>query len=226
MHLKIKVVDFLRDLLWNSEARNTYMDILGLRQVCFSESSPGGLFLDPLDLISVHLAVYSTELNQSVLVGASRILPQSRCEAHGVSFPLEEIVRTWSPAHRQAFDGYRAHVGDMMNIGYLCVNTQFRSAHGGFRLADVLSWLSARWVSRMGESNLCFFLNQKYRMERWIQPIGPWPALPPAVHPVVKEPHNLVLMRKINANYFQNKTDLEPLLDEALILPVEKKKAA
>lgn len=199
MFLKVvkKLVDGLRD----EEKAKAFMEMVELRQRMYRTHKDNVLILDPYDLIADHLLIYSSRDER--LMGYQRSISAQACKDHDLDFPMEALLR----GRVGLAEGYRAfqeQAKDILHMGYLCLDPDYRSEIEGIKIIDFTTWACFR-VSGMPRESVALTasLNNRYKQDPYLRNIGEWiPNLPDLKHPVIPDPHRIVLIPKVREGYW------------------------
>lgn len=89
-------------------------------------------------------------------------------------------------------------------MGYLCLDPDYRSEIEGIKIIDFTTWACFR-VSGMPRETVALTasLNNRYKQDPYLRNIGEWiPNLPDLKHPVIPDPHRIVLIPKVREGYW------------------------
>lgn len=204
--MKIKVLRDLKGVLTLPAAREAWCDIVELRQRLYGSQSPYALILDKYDLIADHIVLYS---DTGTAMAYVRSVTSLTCSERRQPLPIEAVV---SALPERLSEHYRQFVNARKiaaNMSYLCLDQGFRPELKGIKIIDLMTWFALRASGHPFDSlAYCATPNMKYKLREWLEKLGTSISRGDSfVHPVVPEPHELVLIPEIRAEYWREKAE-------------------
>lgn len=199
MHLR--VVKDLSKSLCDTEKTSMFMEAVELRQRSYRSHRKNVLILDAYDLISDHLLLYSSR--DGKLIGYQRSVSAQKCREHDLDFPIENLLRG-REEYTRGYAAFRKAASEPLHMGYLCFDPAYREELGGIKIVDLATWILFRVSGIVLESlGLTASANNRYKQDPVLRNIGDWiPDLSDLVHPLIPDPHRIVLIPKVRETYW------------------------
>jgi hypothetical protein len=214
--MRIRIIRHIKKILNQDVARKTFVEFVEMRQRLFEAQYGKALCLDRYDLISDHVVIYE-DSEFSRPMAYVRSITAETCQEYDVPLPLEQII-SHSPEHVNAFKEFEAQVPLPVHMGYLCLDMRYKSALGGIKLVDLLTWMGFVVPGpQPGRMGLCATLNSKFHQNAWLESVGPAvQGIARLAHPVIPDPHDLLLIPSIrSADWGEQPLKFGSLLDKA-----------
>ncbi len=199
--MEYRMVKKLANQLDNGEATRRFIEVIELRQRLFREHRETILILDAYDLVCDHVLLYSGQ--DSRLIGYLRSVSLETCRQYDIAFPMEALIAS-RPEYGFAYKRFLNLSKNPMHMGYLCFDPAYKSELNGLKAIDLLAWLG--FISSgvpVNELGLACTLNNRYKQDVPMRLVGEWiPNLPDFKHPVVDDPHRVVLIPRLAEDYW------------------------
>lgn len=199
--MEYRSVKKLANQLQNGDATRRFIEVLELRQRLFREHRETILILDSYDLVCDHVLLYSSR--DAKLIGYLRSISLETCRQYQLAFPIESLTDS-RPEYGIGYQRFLNQAKNPMHMGYLCFDPAYKQELNGLKAIDLLAWLgfvtSGVPVTELG---LACTLNNRYKQDEPMRLVGEWiPNLPDYKHPVVADPHRVVLIPRLAENYW------------------------
>jgi hypothetical protein len=200
--MRLKVVRNLTDNLKKKNVTGAFVEMLELRQRLFREHDPKLLLLDSYDLISDHVLLYSGIDNQ--LIGYVRSVTESQCLTYKVPYPMY-LLLGGRAEYREGINEFRQRTGEAIHMGYLCFDPRYRDELRGAKFIDLMVW-AALELSGVSHSEVGFTgtMNNVYKQDEAMKLLGEWIHQPDFNHPVIEALHRVLLIPRIDPNYWEH----------------------
>lgn len=201
--MRFRIIRQLRRLLRDQTAQKAFAEFVELRQRIFSAEYGKALCLDRYDLVADHIIVYEN-LSFKNPIAYMRSVTSKACEEVEVPLPIVQSI-SHSPVHMRAFSQFMTEVSSPVHMSFLCLDKRYKAALDGFKLVELLTWVAFQVAgpqpSKMG---YCSTPNSKFHLNAWIEIMGKAvDGLPKLTHPVIPDPHELILIPKIRESYWK-----------------------
>lgn len=200
--LRVVFLDQALDEFKDPDVRRVFCDVIELRRRCFKEVDPQSILFDAADLVATHVCFYQDQ-PQGALIGAYRLVHQARCEQFKMKLPLQVTLEQACFPGLKEFTDFQRRVVDAKHGGLMCIDPQYRHQLTGAPLVEMFYYLGSKYVTAMGQNNICFLINKKYHLDRWAKVLGNWTKYPDVAHPQVGDPHELILIPEIDTGSIQ-----------------------
>lgn len=201
--MKLRVIRSIVRNLSDRKTNEDFMRMVELRQRIYQDLKSDVLIMDQYDLIADHLMLFSDH-SDNKLIGYIRSIPSAKCRQFQIEFPIATLVKR-HPEYELAYRRFQKEAIDPIQVGYLCVDPDYRSELRGIKALDFLAWVSLK-ISGVPEEKASFAttLNNKYKMDPIVENMGECvPDLPDFIHPTIPESHRLTLVPRIRPDYWE-----------------------
>lgn len=197
----LRVVRNLTQDLRDTEKTQAFMEAVELRQRSYQTHRANVLILDSYDLISDHLLFYSSRDDK--LIGYQRSVSAKKCREHELDFPIENLLRG-RPEYVEGYAAFKAEAVEPLHMGYLCFDPAYREELEKVKIIDLAIWILFL-VSGIARDLIGFTasINNRYKQDPYVRKIGDWiPGVSDLVHPLIPEPHRIVLIPRVRDTYW------------------------
>ena len=199
---KLVLLDYAKLHLDNPEVQKALSDMIIIKQKNFERTDPNYIVTDKHDMISTHFMIYDTNNPFCPkLVLALRVTYQDRAEKHKLKTPIQELLPNLDEKIQQHFNDFKINYPVLADCNAWFVDPDYSLKSSGLRLSDIAYTMVYLHLSRMGLTHFVGCTNEKYKASRWVENIGHFPAGFYFKHPLVNDPHMLILMRSFKHNY-------------------------
>lgn len=199
--MEFRLIKGLANRLADGDATRRFMEVVQLRQRMFRGHRDTILILDAYDLICNHVLLYSSR--DSKLIGYLRFVSLETCRRYELAFPMEAVIAS-RPEYRFAYNQFIQKSKNPMHVGYLCFDPAYKSELNGLKAIDLLGWLGFITSDVPSKDlGLACTLNNRYKQDEPMRLVGEWiPNLPDFRHPLVDDPHRVVLIPRLAEEYW------------------------
>jgi hypothetical protein len=214
--MRIRFITQLRTMLSNTRARESYMDIVQLRQRVFEAEHRSALCIDRYDLIADHVIIYAGD-DFSRPMAHIRSVTADACQFHGLALPFEAGIEKYPDMQRAVLD-FKTAKPTHTNMGFTCFDHAYRAELAGVKVTDFLIWCGFQANGPVPRSvGLCATINSKYKLRYQLGDLAEEIIeFPPFIHSTLPQPHELVLISKLSDRFWDTgDRDFTPLLQRA-----------
>lgn len=201
-NFRLVILDYASRQIENGLVKQLLGDILTMKQFNFQRTNPDYIVTDKHDMIGTHYLVYdTTEMYSPRLIFALRTTFESRCKKHSVRTPIQDLLPSLSAEISDKYHQFVAQYPSIVDCNSWCVDANFSQKTSGLRLSDIGYAMVYLHMYRMGYDHLVGCTNEKYRASRWLENVGSFQRGLEFVHPVVPDPHMIILLKEFNRKY-------------------------
>lgn len=219
---RLVLLDYAKDQLDNLDVQKTVNDLIFTKQKNFLRTDPNYIVMDKHDMIGSHALIYDTSnLFNPKLIFALRTTYDCRATKYNVTPPLTSLKSSFNPEQLAHFESFKKDRGLLADCNSWFVDPDFSLKQSGMRLSDIGYTMMYLQVIRMGYDHIVGCTNEKYKAHRWLLNVGDFKKDFIFNHPVVPDPHMLILIEKFNTDYLQDTYfKHQDLFDEMLDLSI------
>lgn len=201
-NFRLVILDYASRQTGNGLVKQLLGDILTMKQYNFQRTNPDYIVTDKHDMIGTHYLVYdTTDIYAPQLIFALRTTFESRCKKHSVKTPFQDLLPTLSSEISDKYHQFAAQYPSIVDCNSWCVDANFSQKTSGLRLSDIGYVMVYLHLYRMGYNHFVGCTNEKYRASRWLENVGSFQKGIVFVHPVVPDPHMVILLNEFNRAY-------------------------
>jgi hypothetical protein len=201
---RLVLLDYAKEQLDNLDVQKTINDLIFTKQKNFLRTDPNYIVMDKHDMIGSHALIYETSnLFNPKLIFALRTTYDCRAAKYNVLPPLTSLKTAFTPELAEHFEAFKKDKGLLADCNSWFVDPEFSLKQSGMRLSDIGYTMMYLQVVRMGYDHIVGCTNEKYKAHRWLLNIGDFKKDFIFNHPVVADPHMLILIEKFNLSYLQ-----------------------
>lgn len=226
MNFKMIILDYAKIQLDNPISQRLLNDIITIKQKNFERTDPNYVVLDKHDMISTHFLIYdTTNIFSPRLIFALRMTYEDRASKHKIKTPLQDLIPHLSEECKIAYENFHLSHPVLADCNSWFVEPAFSLKESGLRLSDIGYAMVYLQAKRMGFNHIAGCTNEKYKASRWLENIGSFKKGMTFIHPIVPDPHMLVLIEKFNEAYIKSIYDqYQALFDQIYeVIPAELK---
>ncbi|MBL7557519.1 MAG: hypothetical protein JNM24_16945 [Bdellovibrionaceae bacterium] len=202
---KLVVLDYAKMQIHNPIVRNVLNDIIVTKQINFERADVDYVALDKHDMIGTHYLIYDTsDIFQPKLVAAIRSTYPTRAEKHHMRTPLLDLLSKLPENCQEAYQKFNSIYPLAADCGSLVVDSNYTFKSTGLKLIDICYAMIYIHARRMGYNNILGCTNEKFRSSRWLENIGSYQPGLNFIHPIVSDPHLLIMIEKFNVPYIES----------------------
>lgn len=215
---KLVILDNAIKQLNNPLAQRLLNDLLLARQKNFARTDENYIVLDKHDMIATHALIFdTTNIYSPELIFAMRITFQSRAQVHKVKTPIQDLSATLPIDCQNEIKKHIAEKNNLIEINSLFVDERYTHKNTGLRLPDIGFTAAYLQIARMGYNHFACCPNAKYKAHRLVDPVAQIDYSFDFVHPVVTDPHKLILVNQFKKEYLAEVyKENQSLFDQAL----------
>lgn len=202
--LYLEVIKNLSNQLTDRRVTRSFMDAVEVRQRLFRQNRANVCVLDSYDMFSDHLLLRSRSDHR--VAAYMRVTSASTCQKYDYPYPLEGL-RNVIPGFDGPYARFRALAKEPLHMGYMCMDTEFRSEFAGLKLIELYAYLGFRCSGYpLDQVALSATVNAKYNFIPWLQDVGPKiEGLSDFAHPVIPESHQILMVPRVFEDYWSQK---------------------
>ncbi|MBL7542926.1 MAG: hypothetical protein JNL11_03875 [Bdellovibrionaceae bacterium] len=218
-NLRLVVLDYALKHIQNQATRQALNDLVVMKQVNFQRTDPNYVVTDKHDIIGTHYLVYDTsDLYEPKVVFALRTTYGDRSQQHRLNTPFQDLLPKISDRLQTAYQDFYKTRPVVVDCNSWCVDPQFSKKSSGLKLADIGYAMVFLHLTRMGHNHFIGCTNERYRASRWLESVGSYTRGYEFVHPVVPDPHMMIMIEKFDEAhmktvYEENKELFDQLYD-------------
>lgn len=176
-----------------------------LKQKNFERTDPNYIVLDKHDMIGTHSLIYeTTNLFEPRLVFAIRLTYEDRTQRHKLKTPLQELMPHLDSNCQRAFQTFKSQYPLVADCNSWFVDEEFSLKKTGLRLSDIGYTMVFLQVVRLGINHIAGCTNEKFKAHRRLENIGTFKKGYEFLHPIISDPHMLILIEKFNTAYIKS----------------------
>lgn len=204
-NFRLVMLDYVKSQLDSPLAQKVLNDMIVVKQKNFERTDPNYIVMDKHDMIGAHALVYDvTNLYQPKLVFALRLTFESRAKTHKLKTPIQDLAPHFDQRCKSAYDKFCQLHPSLVDCNAWFVDPEYSFKNSGLRLSDIGYTMVYLHIMRMGFDHFIGCTNEKYKAHRWIDNIGAFPKEYTFVHPVVPDPHMMIMMEGFNEEYLKS----------------------
>jgi hypothetical protein len=202
---RLVLLDYAKLQIENPLAQKALSDLIIVKQKNFERTDPNYVVIDKHDMIGTHALIYETsDLFNPRLIFALRVTFEDRAKIHNVQTPLQDLIPKLSDRLKNHYLIFQKKHKTLADCNSWFVDPNFSLKTSGLRLSDIGYTMVYLQVARMGLNHIIGCTNEKYKAHRWLENIGSFEKGYDFIHPVVPDPHMLVLIENFNKDYLAN----------------------
>lgn len=202
---KLVIFDYAKKQIENASAQKALSDLILVKQKNFERTDPDYVVLDKHDMVGTHFMIYETSnLFSPRLIAALRVTYEDRALMHKLKTPLQELMPHLDEKCQRAYQAFRKKHATIADCNSWFVDPNFSLKNSGLRLSDVGYAMVYLQVMRMGFDHIAGCTNEKYKASRWLENIGSFEKGYMFTHPVVPDPHMMILVDSFNEPYLKS----------------------
>lgn len=203
-NLRLVILDYAKEQIDDPIAKKILSDLFTVRQKNFERTDPNYIVLDKHDMIGTHALIFdTTDIYQPELIFAMRITFQSRAETHRIKTPVQDLMNHLPQECQFELKAFLDRKKTLIEVNSLFVANPFSFKHSGLRLSDIGFTVAFLQANRMGYNHFVCCPNEKYKAHRLVENIGRFEKSFEFVHPVVADPHLLILVEEFKKPYLR-----------------------
>lgn len=204
-HLRLFILDYAKRQIDDPLVSKVLNDVIITKQINFGRASEDYVTLDKHDMIGTHYLIYdTTNVFQPKLVAGIRSTYETRAQQHQMRTPIRELLPTLSDECVSAYTDFHSKYPLVADCGSLVVDSNYTFKNTGIRLVDICYAMIYIHIRRMGYNNILGCTNERFRSSRWLENIGSYRGGLMFMHPVVPDPHLLIMIEKFNVPYIKS----------------------
>lgn len=218
-NFRLVILEYPKLHLNNQITKSILLDLIVAKQNNFERSDELYVPNDKHDLIGTHFLIYDvTNPFQQKLIMGIRLAYEERAKLHKVSLPILETAAVFDKKTLQAFQNYRVSHPELVDCNSLFVDPRYTFKNTGLRLIDIGYAMVFFHLRRLSKNHFVGGSNEKYKSSRWVENVGEFSKEFIFTHPVVKDPHMLIMIDKFKTEnignlYFENKDLFDNLIE-------------
>lgn len=201
--MRLRIIRNVKNILNDPKAAKAFVHFVEMRQRLFEAQYSKALCLDRYDLIADHVLIYEDSGFEQPIAYV-RSIAADTCAEYDIPLPILQSI-SHSPVHLEAYQRFEKEVPLPVHMGFLCLDQRFKQALRGVKLVDLLTWVGFIATGpRPEKMGLCATLNAKFNQNAWLESVGEAVGgLPLLKHPIIPDPHDLLLIPKIRPSYWK-----------------------
>ncbi len=224
MDLRLVVLDYPKLVLNREVVRKIFSDLTLAKQQNFERASETYVSMGPLDMISTHCLMYDqSELYTPKIVGGIRACWGNRARYHRLRLPIEDYITSAPIEYRKSFERFRAERPTLVDVNAGFADPDYTFAKTGVKITEMLYFALVQFIVRKGFDHWVGATNEKFKASRWAQLTGTSQDGMIFTHPLVQDPHKLLLMETLNYDWLWDCSQryADVISDRLEILPLE-----
>lgn len=204
-NFRLFILDYAKQQMDNPIVGKVLNDIIVAKQINFERASSDYIALDKHDMVGTHYLIYDvSNLFQPKLVAGIRSTYEARARQHHLSTPFLELLPQLPENCKTTYQEFNRLYPKTADCGSLVVDSNYTNKNTGLRLVDICYAMIYVHIRRMGYTNILGCTNERFRSSRWLENIGSYTRGLDFVHPVVPDPHLLIMIEKFNVPYIKS----------------------
>lgn len=201
-NFRLVILDYPKLQIDNPTTKTILSDILVKKQKNFERSDEFYIPNDKHDLIGTHFLIYdTTNPFQQKLVFGIRLTYEDRARLHKINLPILDLLSYFDKKVLEQFNQYRLTHPLLVDCNALFVDQEYTHKKSGLRLIDIGYVMIYFHLMRSGHNHFVGGSNEKYKSSRWVENIGNFRKDLLFIHPMVPDPHMLVLIDSFNVGF-------------------------
>jgi hypothetical protein len=202
---RMVVLDYAKNQLENSLAQKVLADLIVVKQKNFERTDPNYVVMDKHDMIGTHILIYNTEnIFNPQLIFALRMTYEDRSEKHYIKTPIQDVSTYFGLESKSAYKDFCGRHPTLVDCNSWFVDPEYSLKNSGLRLSDIGYLFMYLQIQRRGADHVIGCTNEKYKAHRWLDKIGYFDKSHYFKHPVVDDPHMLIMIEKFNVEYLSH----------------------
>ncbi len=214
-NFRLVILDYVMKSLDREPARKCLNDLIIMKQMNFLRTDPNYVVTDKHDIVGTHFLIYdTTDLYNPKVIFALRATYEDRCTQHNLRTPLQDLIPKLPLPLQQAYNEYHQEHPILVDCNSWCVELSYSQKKSGLRLSDIGYTMAFLHLARMGHNHMMGCTNEKYKAHRWLEHIGSFKKGYNFVHPVVPDPHMMILVEKFDEPFLKSVyQEYQPMFD-------------
>ena len=219
-NLKLVVLDYALKQKEKPLVRRLLNDIIFVKQENFERTDPNYVVLDKHDMIGTHFLIFdTTDIYQPQLIYGIRVTYESRAKTHKIKTPVQDLKLHLGGEAQSALQDFSRQYPELIEVNSLFVAPDYSIKNSGLHLSDIGFSMIFLQLARMGHGHFVCCPNERYKAHRLVENIGHFRNNRgyDFVHPVVKDPHMLIMVDSFKKDFIQQVVGQhEALFDDLL----------
>lgn len=198
-NLRLAVLDYPKLIIQNDIVKLMLADMLQAKQLNFERSDINYVPMSGLDMVSTHFLIYDvSNIYRPKLVLAIRNTYEDRVRRHKLRLPSEEYIQ-YAPSHLQKrYYEFKASKSTLVDCNAWFVDPDYSFAKTRLPLSEIGYFMLVAHTVKRGFDHWVGATNERFKASRWASLTGRAPEGLEFVHPVVRDPHRLMLVDPLN----------------------------
>jgi hypothetical protein len=202
-NLRLAIVDYPKILIKNNTAHQMISDMLKEKQLNYERTDINYVPFSSLDMISTHFYIYdTTDIYSPLQIVAMRMTSEKRCIKHKLDLPYKSYAHKLTGETQKNFNEFRKYQ-NIVDAGSMCVHPNWTAKNIGISLIDIGYFMLFTHIIKTGQHNMMATTNERFKASRTLYPVGEFNKLNHFNHPMVDDPHLLVLFENINSDWLK-----------------------
>lgn len=203
--LRLVILDYAKNQLDNPYVKKIFSDLIFARQKNYERTDQDYISTDKHDMIGTHIIIYDTsDFLAPKIIFAIRVTYEERARQHHISTPLQDLLPHLNADFQAAVEKYRVRHGSLTESGALFVDQGYSFSKTKTKLSDIGFTAIGLHLQRFGCENLIGFTNERYKASRLLLDVGQFETGYTFTHPVIKDPHMLIMINQFNKKFFKD----------------------
>ena len=204
-NFRLVILDYPKIQLNKLPVQQTLSDLIVIKQKNFERTDPNYVVMDKHDMIGTHFMVYEiSDLFSPQLIFALRVTYEDRAAEHKLKTPLQDLIVRLDEPHQNHYNKFKHKHGPLVDCNSWFVDQNFSLKESGLKLSDIGYTMVYLHIKRLGFNHIAGCTNERYKASRWLNNIGTYDNSFQFVHPVVPDPHLLILIENFKLDYIQS----------------------
>lgn len=206
-NFKLVIMDYTLKQNQLPLAQKLLNDIIFVKQKNFERTDPNYIVMDKHDMIGTHFLVFETsDIYDPRLIYGTRVTYSSRAKTHKMKTPLQELRPHLGSEAQQALLEFASQNPELIEVNSLFVEDGLSARKSNMHFADIGFAMIYLHLARLGFGHFAGCANEKYKAHRLVKDIGFLKNNRgyEFEHPVVQNPHMLVMIEKFNVEYLNS----------------------
>lgn len=201
-NFRLVVLDYPKLHIHNPITKNILIDIIVAKQKGFERTDEFYVPNDRHDLIGTHFLIYdvANPFQQKLIFGI-RVTYEERARKHKTRLPILEVESNFNENVKQEFKEFRKKHTELVDCNSLFVDQDYSFKSKGIKFIDIGYSMIIFHLMRLGKEHMVGGTNEKYRSSKWLENFGQFQKDHYFKHPVVEDPHLLVMLENFNLEY-------------------------
>jgi hypothetical protein len=217
-NFRLVVLDYPKLHLEDTVTKTILMDVIVNKQKNFERSDALYVPNDKHDLIGTHFLIYDTTnpFMQKLALGI-RLTYEERAMKHKLKLPITDLTQYFDDRLNKAFSDYRKKQPKLVDCSGLFVDQNYSFKNSGLKLIEIAYTMIYFHLFRIGHNHFVGGSNEKYKSSRWIENIGNFPKDLIFVHPMVPDPHMLILIDNFKVEFVKQTYEENQMLFDNIV---------